>query len=383
MKVILLNRLEQLIQELCPEGVEYVKLNTIAKRNSGTNITASQMKSLHKDGAPVRVFAAGNTIADVDYDAVPAKNVITTPSIITKSRGYIGFEYYFKPFTHKSEMWSYTVINEFTDTKFIYYYLLTKVNALQKKARSDSVKLPQLSIKDTDNIQIPLPPVSVQCEIVRILDNFTELTAELTRELTAELKARKKQYEYYRDNLLDFGDKSQMMPLGDILKIKNGKDYKAFNAGDIPVYGTGGIMTYIDTFAYDKPSVLIPRKGSLDKLYYVDKPFWTVDTIFYSEININKAIPKYVFYCLQKERLNKYNTAGGVPSLTQTLLNKVEISVPSLPEQERIVKILDRFVKLCNDISEGLAAEIEARKQQYEYYRNKLLTFKEVSHEKL
>ena len=136
-------------------------------------------------------------------------------------------------------------------------------------------------------------------------------------------------------------------------------------------------MAYIDTAAYDMPSVLIPRKGSIDKLYYVDKPFWTVDTIFYTEIDTDIVLPKYVYYWLQKEHLEKLNTAGGVPSLTQAVLNKVAVAVPSLEEQERIVSILDRFDKLCNDISEGIPAEIEARQKQYEYYRDKLLTFKE------
>lgn len=136
-------------------------------------------------------------------------------------------------------------------------------------------------------------------------------------------------------------------------------------------------MTYIDTYAYNKPSVLIPRKGSIDKLYYVDIPFWTVDTIFYTEINTDVVLVKYVYYWLKKEHLEKLNTAGGVPSLTQAVLNKVKIAIPSMEEQQRIVSILDRFDKLCNDISEGLPAEINARQKQYEYYRDKLLTFKE------
>ncbi len=134
-------------------------------------------------------------------------------------------------------------------------------------------------------------------------------------------------------------------------------------------------MTYIDTYVYNKPSVLIPRKGSIDKLYYVDIPFWTVDTIFYTEINTEIVLPKYVYYWLKKEHLEKLNTAGGVPSLTQAVLNKVKITIPSIKEQQQIVSILDRFDKLCNDISEGLPAEINARQKQYEYYRDELLTF--------
>lgn len=155
--------------------------------------------------------------------------------------------------------------------------------------------------------------------------------------------------------------------LQEILTIKNGSDYKHLSKGDIPVYGSGGIMTYVETFSYDKPSVLIPRKGSIDKLYYVEAPFWNVDTIFYTDIDSTQITPKYLFYCLQREHLEQYNTAGGVPSLTQAVLNKVQIPVPPLPVQREIVRILDNFTELT--------AELTARKQQYAYYRDKLLTF--------
>ena len=128
---------------------------------------------------------------------------------------------------------------------------------------------------------------------------------------------------------------------------------------------------------YSKPSVLIPRKGSIDKLYYVDTPFWNVDTIFYTEIDTTKVVEKYIYYALQKVHLEKLNTAGGVPSLTQGVLNEVLIPVPPLAEQQRIVDILDRFSTLTTDITAGLPAEIEARHKQYEYYRDQLLTFKQ------
>lgn len=155
-----------------------------------------------------------------------------------------------------------------------------------------------------------------------------------------------------------------------ILRIKNGKDYKHLNEGDIPVYGSGGVMTYVDTPMYDKPSVLIPRKGSIDKLYYVDTPFWNVDTVFYTEIDAKQVIEKYVFYTLQKEHLEKLNTAGGVPSLTQGVVNEVLIPVPPLPVQEEIVRILDNFTELQAE----LQAELQKRRQQYNYYRDNLLS---------
>ena len=167
--------------------------------------------------------------------------------------------------------------------------------------------------------------------------------------------------------------------MSNVVQIKNGKDYKAFNTGAYPVYGSGGIMTYIDGYCYDKPSVLIPRKGSLSNLFYVEKPFWNVDTVFYTEIDESLVIPKFLYYTLQTKHLDKLNKAGGVPSLTQSILNKLVISIPSLKEQKQIVLTLDRFDQLCNDISEGLPAEIEARQHQYEYYRDKLLSFKPLN----
>lgn len=166
--------------------------------------------------------------------------------------------------------------------------------------------------------------------------------------------------------------------LGEVLKIKNGKDYKQFGPGNIPVYGSGGIMTYVDTAVYDRPSVLIPRKGSLDKLYYVDEPFWNVDTIFYTEINTLIVEPKFVFYWLEGQHLERLNKAGGVPSLTQTVLNKVLIPVPPMAVQREIVRILDDYSARTAELIKELEAELEARKKQYEFYRDQLLNFDDV-----
>ena len=158
--------------------------------------------------------------------------------------------------------------------------------------------------------------------------------------------------------------------LKDVLTIKNGKDYKGLSEGNYPVYGSGGIMAYVSDYVYDKPSVLIPRKGSIDKLYYVEEPFWNVDTIFYTDIDTTKAVPRYIYFCLQREHLEQYNTAGGVPSLTQKVLNKVKLPVPPLEVQREIVRVLDSFTLLKAE----LTAELTARKKQYDFYRNKLLT---------
>lgn len=155
--------------------------------------------------------------------------------------------------------------------------------------------------------------------------------------------------------------------LGNIACIKNGKDHKSLSEGDIPVYGSGGIMRYVDTYAYDKPSVLIPRKGSLGNLFYVDVPFWNVDTIFYTEVDGSQVLPKFLYYFLTTVGLGEMNQAGGVPSQTQSVLNELKIPVPPLEVQREIVKVLDTFTQL--------KAELEARRRQYGHYRNALLSF--------
>ena len=161
--------------------------------------------------------------------------------------------------------------------------------------------------------------------------------------------------------------------LGEIVKIMNGKDYKSHQEGNIPVYGTGGILTYIDTAFDDGPTVLLPRKGSIDKVYYVDSPFWTVDTIYWTKFSRDSLVcPKFLYYYMTTINLSKMNTGtGAIPSLTQTVLSRIEIPVPPLEVQRKIVEVLDNFSELTAE----LTAELEARKKQYEYYRDNLLNF--------
>ena len=294
--------------------------------------------------------------------------------------------------------------------KFLAYALSTFDARQQKSKGKIKSKVVHSNVPSIENIEIYLPPMEVQERIVKVLDNFDAICSDLGIGLPAEIEKRQKQYEYYREKLLTFDGKYAtilterngterngterngtervglirllqyvygfvFVELESVLRIRNGKDYKHLGGGDIPVYGSGGIMAQVNTCIYDKPTVLIPRKGSIDKLYYTEKPFWNVDTIFYTEIDENFAIAKYIYYCLQKEHLEDYNTAGGVPSLTQTVLNKIVIPLPTLDKQKEIVDILDKFDSLCNDLSAGLPAEIEHRQKQYEYYRDKLLTF--------
>lgn len=149
--------------------------------------------------------------------------------------------------------------------------------------------------------------------------------------------------------------------LGEVAKIRYGKDHKKLDDGNIPVYGSGGIMRYVDTALYDKKSVLIPRKGSLGNLFFVNKPFWTVDTLFYTEIDENILMPVFLFYKLKMFNLASMNVGSAVPSLTTAILNALELDIPSFEVQSQIVNILKAFderISLNKQINHHLAEQI-------------------------
>lgn len=151
--------------------------------------------------------------------------------------------------------------------------------------------------------------------------------------------------------------------LGEVLTIKYGKDHKALGAGNIPVYGSGGIMRYADKAIYEKPSILIPRKGSLNNIFYVDKPFWTVDTMFWSIIDTKKADPHFLFYAICKLDFAGLNVGSAVPSLTVPVIEAVELPLPPLETQRRIAAILsclDDKIENNNRINRNLEAQAQA-----------------------
>lgn len=159
-----------------------------------------------------------------------------------------------------------------------------------------------------------------------------------------------------------------MTRLGDICTIRYGKDHKKLPDGNIPVYGSGGVMRYVNAALCENPSVLIPRKGSLGNLFYVDKPFWTVDTLFWTEINQTQILPQYLYYQLKRKNLARYNVGTAVPSLTVEVLSEIDIDVPSLDKQKRIIEILnslDSKIALniqLNDYLRELASSVFAHR---------------------
>lgn len=130
------------------------------------------------------------------------------------------------------------------------------------------------------------------------------------------------------------------LKLGEILEVKYGKDHKNLLKGNIPVYGSGGIMRHVNTYMYDDESILIPRKGTLSNIFYRSEPFWTVDTMFWTKINKSRVVPKFLYYQLRTIDFNIMNVGSAVPSLTVPVINDIDILLPSLPEQKSIAEVL-------------------------------------------
>ena len=160
----------------------------------------------------------------------------------------------------------------------------------------------------------------------------------------------------------------EKISLKNLLKIKNGRDHKNLNAGKIPVYGSGGIMRYVDTSIYNKESILLPRKGTLNNIQYASQPFWCVDTIYYTEINQSKVFPYFLYNYLKNLNLENLNTGTGVPSMTFDSYYNLKINLPSLETQQKIAKILsdiDDKIEVLHQINDNLA---ELAKTIYDYW---------------
>ena len=260
-----------------------------------------------------------------------------------------------------------------------------------------SIRRPMLN-----QFPVPVPTLEVQKRLVNVLDNFESICTDLNIGLPAEIEARQKQYEYYRDLLLTFAEKGStlltdrqtelsaikliqyvfgyvMLPLSKIChSISSGKAKTKDNIGKYPVYGSTGIIAKTNEAVYNKTNILVARVGANAGYTHLAEGCYDVsDNTLIIDVK-NEYNLKYVYYQLVNMGLNRYAKGGGQPLVTAGQINEVVIAIPAMREQERIVSILDRFDTLCNDLSAGLPAEIEARQKQYEYYRDKLLSFKEL-----
>ena len=255
---------------------------------------------------------------------------------------------------------------------YIFKNIENEIVALQSEGG-----VPTINTQKVGNLEIPVPPLEVQNEIVQILDKFTSLEAELE----AELEARRKQYEYYRDSLLNFGDDVEWKTLGDVSTINRGirvtRDMLDAE-GSIPVYQNAlSPLGYFDKSNRIKDTTFVISAGAAGQIGYSGIDFWAADDCFTFD-DTKGIISKYIFYFLQTKQtfIDSRVRRGSIPRISRDVFAKISIPIPSLETQKYIVSILDRFESLCNDITSGLPAEIEARHKQYEYYRDKLLTFK-------
>ena len=379
-----MSKLDDLLQTLCPNGVERVQVKKAFQRLRGTPITAGKMKEIEDPTGEIRIFAGGKTIINSKEKDIPNANITRVPAVLIQSRGVIDVVYYDKPFTFKNEMWAYTTENK-TTVKYLYYVLKNNVQSF-RDAASGMGSLPQISLPVTEDFYIPLPPLAVQQEIVRILDSFTELTTELNEKLTAELTARRKQYEHYRDELLPFGDDVPITALGNIAQVNVGsKPAQICNNTTLFEYinaGTGN-SGYTSEANCDGDTVTTPSRGQggIGYIGYQANPFWLGPLCYKIRVKSNERhLNKFLFYYLQSQNseILKMKKEGGVPAINQSDLIQMQIPLLPIERQQSIVKILDRFDVICNDLTSGLPAEIAARQKQYEYYRDKLLTFKEL-----
>jgi len=396
------SRLDELIEKLCPDGVEYFKVETICNISRGRVMSKNYLRN-NKGEYPVYSSQTENDgrlgkISTYDFDG----EYLTW----TTDGAHAGSVFYRYGKFSITNICGLLEIKEKSKILVKYIYYILKLYA--KKYVNKGMGNPKLMSNVMGSIKIPIPPLEIQEEIVHILDSFTKVTSEITEKLETELIARRKQYEFYRDSLLTFGDEVERVKLKDVATIIRGGNFqkKDFRDKGFPCIHYGQIYTKYgmrirDTINFVEEKIFEKSKRAQkndiimaitsENIEDVCKCLvWMGDEDVaisgHTAIIKHNQDPSYLAYYFNTEMFfkQKLRLAHGtkVIEVTPSNLLDIEIPLPPLSEQERIVSILDKFDKLCNDISEGLPAEIDARKKQYEYYRDKLLTFKNISEHK-
>lgn len=402
-----MSRIDDLIAELCPNGVPRVPMGEVGHFIRGNGL---QKSDLLEEGVPAIHYGqihthygiwAAQTKSFVDRTfalrlrkAQPGDLVIVTTSeddaAVGKAVAWVGDE----PAAVSGDTWVY---RHSLEPKFVAYFFQTEDFQKQKQLSITGTKVRRISGEALGKISIPLPPLEVQQGIVRILDTFTELESELE----SELEARRQQYTYYRDSLLSFGDEVLRVSLGDIsTRVSSGGtplvgQSEYYDNGTIPWLRTQEIR-FVDIWdtqmritekAVKETSanwippncVIIAISGATAGRSAVNKiPMTTNQHCCNFEIDPTRANYMYVFYWVrsQYEQIRALGQ-GARSDLNSGIIKKVKIPLPPLEVQQEIVTILNKFDALVNDLSIGLPAELAARRKQYEFYRDKLLTFKE------
>ena len=408
-----MSKLDELIKELCPNGVEYKKLGEVCNFQNGFAFKSTLFKE--NGEAILRITNISNGIINEedlkyfllgDYKENLGNYIVSKNDIVIAmsgaTTGKIGINNTSKKFYLNQRVGKFIPNIVKLNNRFLYHFLLSKGLEILKIS-SVSGAQPNLSTENIKNLVIPVPPLEVQEEIAKILDNYTKSVEELKEKLNEELIARKNQYSWYRDYLLKFENKVKIVKLKDIateMYRGNGIKREEIREIGIPCIRYGEIYTdygisFEKTKSYTDENLIINKKyiDYGDILFAITGE--SVEEIGKSTAYIgkekclvggdilvmkHKQDPVYLSYVLSTENAQKQKSKGKIKSkvvhTNATDIGEIEIPLPPLEVQKRIVEVLDNFEKICNDLNIGLPAEIEARQKQYEFYRNFLLTFK-------
>ena len=383
------SKIDRLIEELCPQGVEFKTLGEIGTLVRGSGL---QKKDFVEDGVGCihygQIYTYYGIFADRTKTFVSEEmakrlkkaqkgdvliaGVSENIEDVCKSLGWLGGE-----ICISGDMFAF---RHNQNTKFITYLLQTVDFQKYKEKHAQGAKVTRVKSDKILAYTIPIPPLAVQEAIVKILDTFTELESELE----AELEARKKQYEYYRNELIFSSKGLEKVPLGGIATIGTGShDTKdAVVNGEYMFYARGRETLCLDSFDFDENAIITAGDGvGVGKVFHFASGKYALHQRAYRIVPNQNVDSRFIYHYLVADfarYLEQTSVHASVTSLRRPMFLKYPVSLPPLPEQKRIVSILDKFDALVNNISIGLPAEIQARRQQYEYYRGKLFTFKEL-----
>ena len=385
-----------MIQQLCPDGVEYKKLGDIATITRGGNL---QKKDFTDTGIPCihygQIYTKYGLFANKTFTFISeqsaSKQKYAEPNDIVMAVTSENLEDVCKCVAWLGDVPAAVsghtaIIHHSQNPKYLCYYFHSGHFQNQKNRMAHGTKVIEVTPNKLTDILLPVPPLEIQCEIVRILNNFAELTGKLTAELSVELTARKKQYEYYQTKLFSFGDATVYMPLAEIAEIGTGSSNtnEELAEGKYPFFVRSQDVRRKNEYEYDETAIITSGDGvGVGKIFhYIEGKYALHQRAYRIHITDERIIPKYFYYYMKATFLpyiEKASFHSSVTSIRRPMLNKFPVPVVSIDQQNRIVSILDRFDVLCNDLTSGLPAEIEARQKQYEYYRDKLLTFKPLA----
>ena len=392
-----MSKIEDLIRQFCPDGVEYVKLDEMGSFYSGLS---GKSKEDFRDGNAkfityVNIFNNPALKTDVEDKVKIAdgekQNTIQYGDLLFTGSSETPDECGMcSVLTHHTDENLYLNsfcfgfrFNDLSDKCPSFMKHLFRSTSIRKKIckTANGVTRYNISKKEFAKLEIPLPPLPVQEAIVNILDRFTVYAAELQ----AELQARQQQYEYYRDTLLSFEGREdvQWKKLGEVADLGTGSHntQDGLSEGKYPFYTRGSEILYLNNYDYDETAIITAGDGAgVGKVFHFVQGKYALHQRAYRIVPNEKIVlARFVYYYIGATFYNyimKSSVSSSVVSIRKPMMVDYPIPVPSIEEQEKVISILDRFDTLVNDLSQGLPAEIEARQQQYEYYRDQLLTFK-------